>query len=112
MGMKTKMWGPAMWVTLHVIAANYPNNPTQEQKNNYKAFFISLGNILPCGYCRESYKFFSKLIPIDNYLVNSHYMQYWVYLIHNLVNQKLGVPQNSWPPFREVIAKYQKYQAR
>lgn len=112
MGMKTKMWGPHMWITLHVLAMNYPDNPTISQQQNYKEFFNMLGNILPCCYCRDSYQFFIKLLPIDNYLVNSKYMQYWVYILHNLVNQKLNVSRYSWPSFNEVLAKYEKYSVR
>lgn len=111
MGMKTKMWGPHMWITLHVLAANYPNNPKPEDKAKYKNFFVSLGEMLPCCYCRDSYSFFSKLLPIDNYLESSRYMQYWVYLLHNLVNQKLNVPRHLWPSFPEVTAKYQNFRS-
>ena len=30
--------------------------PTEEQKQQYKEFVLSLGNVLPCGACRNNYK--------------------------------------------------------
>ena len=38
-GMLTSVWGPSMWHTLHTISFNYPVNPTEEDKKNYKIFF-------------------------------------------------------------------------
>ena len=52
----TKIWGPSMWIALHSISFCYPINPTYEEKQNYKKFFELLGELLPCLYCKESYK--------------------------------------------------------
>ena len=35
-GMVTTIWGPGMWHFLHTISFNYPINPTDEDKTNYK----------------------------------------------------------------------------
>jgi hypothetical protein len=57
-GMMTKIWGPGLWVGLHCISFGYPIKPTDEQKQKYKDFFTLIGDVLPCGYCRTSYKQF------------------------------------------------------
>ena len=46
-GMLTSVWGPSMWHYLHTMSFNYPDNPTKEDKENYKSFIQSLKNILP-----------------------------------------------------------------
>ena len=37
-GLITKIWGPAMWESIHCIAFGYPIEPTEEQKQNYKNY--------------------------------------------------------------------------
>ena len=63
-GMLTSVWGPSMWHTLHTISFNYPVNPSSKEKKQYFIFFNSLGNILPCRYCRENLKKNLKCNPL------------------------------------------------
>ena len=62
--MDPKIWGPSGWLFLHTITFNYPTNPTEEDKKNYKLFFESLKNVIPCPICSEHYKENLKKIPI------------------------------------------------
>jgi hypothetical protein len=39
-GMLTSVWGPAAWHLLHTISFNYPINPTEENKKQYKLIYI------------------------------------------------------------------------
>ena len=87
--MDTKFWGPPMWVSLHSIAHGYPKEPTEEQQQDYKTFMMSVGKVLPCRFCRESFIKFSEEMPIDNYLSSKKELQRWMYLMHNKVNEKL-----------------------
>ena len=57
-GLVTDIWGPAMWRAMHSVTFGYPKNPTDEQKQEYKQFFISFGKVMPCRYCRDSYNNF------------------------------------------------------
>ena len=64
-GMMTKIWGPAMWHYLHTMSFNYPVNPTNDDKKNYRDFILNLKNVLPCKYCRinlsNNFKTLSRL---------------------------------------------------
>ena len=51
-GMLTTVWGPPMWHFLHTMSFNYPAVPSDEQKQLYREFMLSLPNVLPCRYCR------------------------------------------------------------
>jgi len=116
--MMTKVWGPPGWSFLHSITFGYPleinkMNPEHlEKKNFYKNFFYNLGKVLPCKYCRESYDKYFKELPIDNFLNNRKDLCLWLYLVHNKVNDKLGVPKCDIPSFNEVTQKYESYRAQ
>ena len=117
-GMVTKIWGGPGWLFLHSVAYGYPYaiNPNNEEHNNkkrdYKNFFESIGDILPCRYCRDSYKVFIKEIPIDNYLDTRAKLCEWLYNLHNKVNDKLGVPKCDIPKFEEVNTLYETFRAK
>ena len=53
-GFKPSMWGPGTWHLIHVTAANYPCNPTQEDRRRTRHFLVTLADMLPCASCRCS----------------------------------------------------------
>ena len=117
-GMMTKVWGPTGWLFLHCVTFGYPyaineKNPEHmNKKKEYKTFFTSVGDILPCKYCRESYKVYIKEIPIDKFLKTRKDLCKWLYKIHNKVNDKLGVPVENIPTFKEVQDFYEQFRAK
>ena len=58
--MNQKIWGPGLWLFLHTLTFNYPIDPSKDDKMRMKRFFYSLGDILPCKYCRENYRCWTK----------------------------------------------------
>lgn len=92
MGMATRMWGVFWWMTIHTACMGYPyDKPTKKQKADYKRFFKSIGDVLPCGLCRTSYKKFIKESPMTNkVLKNRKNLFIWSCELHNKVNKKLG----------------------
>ena len=90
MGMNPKIWGPALWTSLICIVNNYSDNPTIDEKNDYRKFFLSLGHVLPCEDCRKNYCDHIKIIPIDNYLDGKPALMNWLWLVHNQVNDFCG----------------------
>lgn len=111
-GLNTKCWGPPLWVSLHSITFGYPVKPTEKHKRNYKQFIVGLKNVLPCKYCRDSYTNFLKEINIDNYLDSRKTLTKFMYLIHEKVNNKLGVPSCKRPTFKMVEKKYESMRAK
>jgi hypothetical protein len=114
---RTTKWGPSCWIFLHNLVHNYPDEkPTEQIKNCYKSHFILLGKLLPCKYCRESYEIFFKQIPIDPYLNSKWHLSYWLYLIHNRVNEKLNRQSKKnlkkSPNFIAVYNKYESYRSK
>lgn len=107
-GMKTKFWGPHAWNFLFsAIAGSYPNKYDSNDKTHQKKakgfiqLFNSLKETLPCVYCRISYAQFVKEIPMKDYMSSRNSMMYWLYLLHDKVNQKL-ITQEQECYLREV----------
>ena len=79
------------WALLHSVAATYPNHPTEVDKERFKNFFDGLIHFYPSQ---------SELI---NSILEDHPLEYnnreelvyYICLIHNLMNQKLGKPKFS-----------------
>ena len=86
--MNQNVWGKCTWVLIHSIAVNYPEYPSPIEKENTIKFFLILGDVLPCRFCRQHYKENLKYLPINAdskmELVN------WTIDLHNRVNASTG----------------------
>jgi len=101
--MNTSFWGKDGWKLTHSIAYNYD----EKQQHCYKIFYNSIKHILPCIYCRRSYKKFIELYPIQTESKRS--LTKWIYKIHNCVNEKLrnqGYLNTENPSLKEVDEMY------
>ena len=109
-GMLTYVWGPALWHALHTISFNYPVNPSDKQKEEYKLYFKSLGNVLPCKYCRDNYKLNLKKIPLNKKVFkNRGSLSKWVYLLHEMVNKNLG--KKSGLSYEMIQDRYENFRS-
>lgn len=81
------LWGKHGWIFFSHVALSYPKNPTLEEKQAYKNFFMSIEHILPCEKCSVNYKKHIKEIPIDKYLENKDTLFSWVIKMENKVNE-------------------------
>ena len=107
--MNVNKWGPGGWIFLHTITFNYPEKPTNQDKKKYINFFNSIGDVLPCKYCRDSYNIYIKHIPIKYFIDSREGITYWLYNIHNLVNNKIFKDEHI--TFLEVVKKYESFRA-
>lgn len=117
--MQTSKWGPPTWRYLHTVAQNYdPLYATttsankKRYKQNYYDFFNSLQKVLPCKWCRISYGGFIKELPPNTFLTDfPPDLAFWIYQLHNRVNNKLrnqGLLKKRDPSFKSVYNKYVK----
>ena len=102
--MNQNIWGPHLWFSLHSISFNYPLKPSIEDKNNYKNFFLSLQETIPCSVCKKNYKRHLNEHPLQDYLDNRKSLVYWVIDMHNMVNAEIGKKILSYDI---VIKKYE-----
>jgi len=102
--MDPTVWGPHLWFVMHTVSFNYPNEPTQNDKQNYFTFFYNLTKIIPCKDCRTHFIEFVKQNPIQNYLINRDKLIEWVMNAHNNVNKLNNKPE--WT-LEQVFKHYQ-----
>lgn len=112
-GLITKIWGKHLWEALHAITFGYPINPTEEQKDNYYNYFKLTSEVLPCIYCRKSYKTFieegnTKLVRES--FKNRQTLTKWLYDLHEEVNKKLGVTYGV--TYDDVVNRYESFRAK
>lgn len=111
--MDTKVWGPAMWKTLHLITFSYPEKPSFGQKKQHYDFFNNLRYTIPCIFCRKNYIDHLNEIPLEPHLDNNILLIKWLIDIHNLVNKQLNKPHKTYEKvfsmYRDIMAeKYTK----
>eukprot|EP00760_Papus_ankaliazontas_P000841 PhM_4_TR10269/c0_g1_i1/m.66398/K17783/ERV1, GFER, ALR; mitochondrial FAD-linked sulfhydryl oxidase len=83
--------GQAGWLTLHTIAAAYPNNPSEMHKSAMRDFMRSWSLLYSCGVCadhlrRDMATRNGGVIPVGSKREISTY----VCELHNSVNRRLG----------------------
>lgn len=95
-GMSTRHWGKWCWNFLFTsIMGTYPRKIDSSNaqhiivRNAFKTMLTSLSLVMPCVFCRESFKGFMKELPIDEYLIGRIELMYWLYLMKDKVNKKL-----------------------
>ena len=98
-------WGPHGWKFIHMLALAYPNEPTDEQKKNYKTFFEALQPVLPCSLCANNYKrHITVELPItEAVLKDKESFVKWSIDMHNLVNKETGKLPLSYDDALELI---------
>lgn len=111
-GLITKIWGESAWIFNHCVTFDYPVCPTTSQKKKCKKYFELLGEMLPCRYCRESYKYFiahGKTALTDSVLESRDNLVEWFYNIHNAVNEKLEMDYGI--TLSDHVDKYESFRA-
>lgn len=101
-GMRTTFWGPSAWNFLFTsVLGTYPEKIDLKNANHlrikkeFKNLFMSLGYVMPCVFCRDSYKQFIKEMPIDSYLSGRIRLFFWLYKLKDKVNKKLIKQEND-----------------
>lgn len=91
------IWGPHAWKFLHYVTLGYPVNPTPEQKEEYKKFFMALSTVLPCSVCANHFAENYKKLPLtDIILSDREKLVKWLIDIHNIVNAMKNKPVLSY----------------
>jgi len=110
-GFLVSVWGPPIWHFLHTMSFNYPVNPTQEDKEHYRNFVLSLQHVLPCKYCRQNLKTNFRSLPLTmDQMKNRETFSRYMYELHELVNRMLKKKSNL--TYCDVRERYEHFRAR
>lgn len=88
-----KIWGNHAWFFLHCSSFNYPQFPTEEDKNNYHTFLKTLQHVLPCKLCRQHLKEYMEQNSIEPFLNKRNNYIKFIIRLHNHVNEKFNKKQ-------------------
>jgi hypothetical protein len=93
------------------MSFNYPVNPTNEDKKNYRDFVLNLKNVLPCKYCRINLSNNFKKKPIQMcHMKSRDTFSRYIYELHETVNKMLNKKSNL--TYCEVRERYEHFRSR
>ncbi|KAG0657870.1 hypothetical protein C6P46_006152 [Rhodotorula mucilaginosa] len=80
--------GRASWKLLHTMAARFPEQPTENERETFKSFLHMFSRLYPCGECAAEFQQLLRKHPpqTSSRGVASMYLCH----LHNLVNERLG----------------------
>ncbi|GAA6006526.1 hypothetical protein JCM10207_004962 [Rhodosporidiobolus poonsookiae] len=83
--------GRASWKLLHTMAARFPENPTDDERETFKSFLFLFSRLYPCGECAAEFQSLLRKFPPQT----SSRTAAGMYLchLHNQVNARLGKPE-------------------
>lgn len=100
-------WGKYFWTCMHLTAVGYPETPSSQEREDYKAFFLGFGKILPCSKCRGNFARHCEELPIELYMFGRQQLFDWTVRLHNIVNGDLGKPkwtyEEAWQYYTKGI---------
>ncbi|KAG8073948.1 hypothetical protein GUJ93_ZPchr0006g45023 [Zizania palustris] len=82
--------GRATWMLLHTIAAQFPDEPTRQQKRDAKELMAIISRLYPCKECAGHFKEVLKANPVQ--AGSQAEFSQWLCYVHNVVNRSLGKP--------------------
>jgi len=94
MGYSPILWGKQAWHFIHFVALNFPENPTQRDKDIYTEFIYSLPQVLPCPICGSHFVDF--LTENEPKLSDRTSFFNWTVDAHNNVNRRNGKAELSY----------------
>jgi hypothetical protein len=102
-GMSPSVWGPIFWNTMHIASMGYSATPSAAEQDAARAFYESLAYVIPCPICRSHYREFLQETPVA--VESRGALIYWVFSIHNRVNQRLGKAVVSFEEYIERMRR-------
>lgn len=87
-----QVWGPPLWNFLHILSFSYPQNPTLEQQQDMRNFFLSLHKVLCCKPCKFSFGGKLNRTEFNDALESRKNLKVWLLKIHNEVNKYNNKP--------------------
>ncbi|CDH57505.1 fad-linked sulfhydryl oxidase erv2 [Lichtheimia corymbifera JMRC:FSU:9682] len=80
--------GRSTWKLLHTMAAQFPDNPSDEERDALTHYFTLLSRLYPCGECAAHFQLLLERYPPQT--SSKVAVSQWLCAIHNKVNERLG----------------------
>lgn len=90
----TSIWGPLGWMTLHSVAHNYPEIPTEQEKQLVGQWLDLFRDTITCPSCQGHFagmlQQYRSIYP--HYLDSRKEFLVFTYRAHNTVNRRVDKP--------------------
>lgn len=90
----TALWGPLGWMTLHSVSINYPDTPSQIEKQICTRFLEMFSETITCHVCKSHFVRMLQTYKIvhPEYLNSKQDFFLFTVRAHNTVNKRLDKP--------------------
>ncbi len=106
------LWGPHLWKFMHYLTLSYPENPTEEDKDNLYNFFLTIQTVLPCEKCRYNFKSHLEKTPLTEEILSDNVKVIkWLFDIHNEVNKSTDKPVLLYDEFIKLYSSKSSVQS-
>lgn len=103
--MLLSQYGSRFWFILHLLASQYPENPNEEKKNDFRQFLNFLAKVFPCSTCGNHFQEFLKENDdkLSNALMSRDKLEEFIYNFHGFVNIRTG--KKAYPISLDEVRK-------
>lgn len=97
-------WGPHLWMYMHFAAANYPDNPTEQDIKEMIEWLCSLPVTIPCDSCRKHFRRYIEKSKHQLPYICKDKQKLFNFLvdIHNKVNERNQKPILNYDEARKI----------
>ena len=90
----TALWGPLGWMTLHSVSINYPDSPSQIEKQICTRFLEMFSETITCHNCKSHFVRMLQTYKVvhPEYLNSKQDFFLFTVRAHNTVNKRLDKP--------------------
>jgi len=75
---KPTKWGKKAWGFIDSVVEGYDTKPTRTEERDMAKFLSSLGTILPCEKCRQSFGAYAKQNPVSAHTGSRAKVRRWL----------------------------------
>ena len=105
--MHTGIWGTQFWLMIHILAYNYPLEPSEEHQQKTALFYSHLLNhMIPCCKCQHHIRDIIKNVNLIDFCPSQTSLFAWTVRIHNDVNEHIGKPRMEIDDAKQLYAKF------
>ena len=91
-----RVFGPELWRSLHRIAQNYPDNPSEDTQKHAVAFLESLPYMLPCSHCGCDFLLYLEENNLKKMCSSKKNLVKFLVDAHNRVSNHLDPNKKQW----------------
>lgn len=103
MDFDTKVWGPKFWASIHFYAFSLPTGRlTNDDKQAFVGFILSLQHALPCNACRTHLKTHLEGTKWRQSIKTGTDAVKFTWRLHNTVNKALNKQEISFDAMRRA----------